>query len=435
MNFPLLTTYHTLDNSQGTLDPLGLYTISDRLATRLAPGLRERMKHPRYLTAIAVGSVVCSPFDENELAKDELSPPWQVYEWYVASALVKRYGPDDPGKQLLGMPGREKTTRCMRENVPLNASRYLKTPSVFGFHGVYRTLAKNIKLVDEDAQGEFGLKLVDVWEREQGLPGFLVNRNGSPGKTIRSKLYDAVCKGLEAAAVAKPWSWEQFIPLAEKLAPKAPGKQESILLMEELQNGSSGARAGLLAALLSREGQQALLSGQEKGFHAWLLENSLGDENLLEAIAAYENFCRLLYNAFYEILLLMRNQQSRGSIEAFSQLQSVKKGCSQLPDNFMKAENALMPFADEYSMFQEAFSLFGQKLSIREWIRTLLGHHVNVQRDKLPAGKAPWILEHGSSSYLLNTTQYLDMELNDEYVHQYRSYSIYSFLKDLGQIA
>ena len=137
---PKLTDYQTIESSQGTLNPLGLYSIADRLASYLAPSLRERMKHPRYLTAIAVGSVICAEFEEEELASDEVSQPWLVYEWYVASALVKRFESDNI--QLVGLPGRDKTTNAKRDGVPLSATRYLKTPSVFGFHGVYRTLAR-----------------------------------------------------------------------------------------------------------------------------------------------------------------------------------------------------------------------------------------------------------------------------------------------------
>ena len=433
MTVPILSSYQTLENSQGTLDPLGLYTISDRLATRLAPGLRERMKHPRYLTAIAVSTVVCSSFDEEELAKDEISAPWQVFEWYVVSALVKRFHEADP-KQLLGMSGREKTTRAMREHVPLNASRYLKTPSVFGFHGVYRTLARNMNLTVENQPDEFGMQLVDVWEKEQGLVGFQNRMNNTSGLLFRQKLYDAVGKGLELAEVAKPWTWEPYNLLAESLAPKCPGKMEAQLLLNELKNGHGGVRADLLDAVASSEGLEILSDESEKGFHQWLLGRSTQNKDLLKTIMAYERFCRLLFNAFYEILLWLRNHQSKGNLHGMSALPHVKKASEELPGAFLNAENLLMPFIEEYIMFQ-ANQVFSQKLSAKEWIRLLMEHHVTVQKNKPPSGKAPWLLEHGSDSYLLNTTQYLDVELNEEYVHQYRTFSLYSFLKDLGKIA
>ncbi len=36
---PSLSAYQTLENSQGTFDPLGLYSIDDRLAMRLVSDL------------------------------------------------------------------------------------------------------------------------------------------------------------------------------------------------------------------------------------------------------------------------------------------------------------------------------------------------------------------------------------------------------------
>jgi len=52
---PLLTEADPAETSEGSIDPLGLYSIADALVTRLVPGVRERQKHPRFLTAIAVG--------------------------------------------------------------------------------------------------------------------------------------------------------------------------------------------------------------------------------------------------------------------------------------------------------------------------------------------------------------------------------------------
>jgi len=51
MLLPLLSEADPAATSEGSLDPLGLYAIADSLAGRLVPGLRERMTHPRFLTA------------------------------------------------------------------------------------------------------------------------------------------------------------------------------------------------------------------------------------------------------------------------------------------------------------------------------------------------------------------------------------------------
>ena len=41
---------------EGTLDPVGLAPIADRLAELLVPGVRSRMQRIRFLTAAAVGA-------------------------------------------------------------------------------------------------------------------------------------------------------------------------------------------------------------------------------------------------------------------------------------------------------------------------------------------------------------------------------------------
>lgn len=433
MILPSLTAYQTLENSQGTLDPLGLYSIADRLATRLAPDLRERMKHPRYLTAIAVGAVICSGFDEDELSIDELSPPWQVYEWYVASGLVKRFE-KEATNQLLGLPGREKTTRAMKEGVPLSAIRYLKTPTVFGFHGVYRTLAKGIGLIDGNQIGDFGAELVDRWQKEQSLDGFRIGISGTAGNEFRKKMEEAVRAGLKAGAVAKPWTWEFYNRLADSLAPKSPGKEEAALLYNRLLAGETASRAELIDFLLSPNGQEMIKTGSEKSIHTAFLKLSPECKPLLLAIQSYETVCRLLYNAFYEILQWMEKNQSKANITQLATLHYVQKACYELPIAFSETGRLLEPFTFEAALFSENFTHLQESYHAADWVKLLFEYHFRVQKSKPPNGKAPWVLEHSSNVYLLNTSMVGAGELKDEYVHQYRSYALQSFLKDLGKI-
>lgn len=138
---PLLTEADPINSSEGSIDPLGLYAIADSLGVKLAPGVRERQSHPRFLTAIAVGQVICSQFDKDMISEDGISEPWQVYEWYLVEGLIRTLSNSN---EVQGLPGRDKAKRAISDHVPLNASRYLKTPSVFGFHGVYRILADKI---------------------------------------------------------------------------------------------------------------------------------------------------------------------------------------------------------------------------------------------------------------------------------------------------
>ena len=58
MDLPFLSEYDPPGSSEGSLDPLGLYMLADQLAVELVPAVRERMQRIRFLTAIAVGSMV-----------------------------------------------------------------------------------------------------------------------------------------------------------------------------------------------------------------------------------------------------------------------------------------------------------------------------------------------------------------------------------------
>jgi hypothetical protein len=433
MYLPSLSAYHTLENSQGTLDPLGLYVISDRLAARLVPGLRERMKHPRYLTAMAVGAVICAEFEEDELAADGLSEPWQVYEWYIVSAFVKCFDRIDL-RQLKGLPGREKTTKAYREGIPLTAGRYLKTPSVFGFHGVYRTLAKEARLMDDSFVGELGARLVDTWEKESGLYGFRLGLRGTTGYVFRNKLKDAVEKGMKLGAVAKNWYWDYFETIGEHLAPKSPGKKEANLLFEELTKEETPMRASLIRFLASDTGLQLAMNGSERKLHTALIKQQGPGKQLLLAIQAYEKVCSLIYNAFYAMLEWMEQHGKKGSITQLCKLAHVQKACKQLNEAFAVADQLIDPFTEEAWHFSQHFQQLRESYAPGDWVQLLFEHHNRVQKNKIPAGKAPWVLEHASGNYLLNTTQTSDRELNDEYVHRYRTHSLISFLSDLGKL-
>lgn len=430
MFLPKLTAYHTIENSQGTLDPLGLDSIAVRLADHLAPSLRERMKHPRYLTAMAVGAIICSEFGEDDLAADEVSAPWQVFEWYVASAFVKYF--EKGSIQLRGLPGSEKTTNAKKEGVPLSATRYLKTPTVFGFNGVYRTLAKGIDLISENHAGEFGFQLVDVWEQEQDLNGFRVKEKGTKGNEFRAKLVDAVKLGMKDGAVAKNWGWEYYNTIAERLAPKSPGKKEAALLFKTLADHPT--RGELINFLISAEGQKAINSESEKEFHTQLLKKAKETKANLLAIQSYEKVSRLLYNAFYESMQWMGKNQNKSSISKLALLTHVQKAYKELPDAFKKVDELLEPFPKEAADIQIKFQDIRDARSITEWLRLLFEYHSKIQNDKPPNGKASWVLEHSAGNYLLNNTQPLNQNLNDEYVHQYRTFTLRSFMIDLGKI-
>ncbi len=156
MLMPMLTEADPKVSAEGSIDPLGVYAIADALAVRMIPGVRERQTHPRFLTAIAVSHSLCSEFDEEAVAADGVSEPWQVFEWYFVEGLVRS---TNDRKQLSGLPGQDKAASAIKDRVPLSEKRYLKTPTVLGFHGVYRALARDAEIERADRLGEVGYEL------------------------------------------------------------------------------------------------------------------------------------------------------------------------------------------------------------------------------------------------------------------------------------
>src|SRR5262249_35609095 len=169
MLMPLLSEADPRISAEGSIDPLGMYSIADALAVRMIPGVRERQQHPRFLTCIAVSLSLCSGFPDDVVAADEISEPWQVFEWYLVEGLVRTT--KEKGF-LRGLPGQDKAAAAIKDGVALSAKRYLKTPTVFGFHGVYRALARALEVERAGRLGETGYALVTTWEKERQLDGF-----------------------------------------------------------------------------------------------------------------------------------------------------------------------------------------------------------------------------------------------------------------------
>lgn len=114
---PLLTELDEADSSEGGIDPLGTEPIAEELGVRLSPGVRERQNHPRFLTATAVSLWICEGYSPDTTARDGITPPWLVFEWYVVEGLVRSRGTN--GEDIAGLPGRNKATAAWKDRVPL----------------------------------------------------------------------------------------------------------------------------------------------------------------------------------------------------------------------------------------------------------------------------------------------------------------------------
>jgi hypothetical protein len=130
----------------------------------------------------------------------------------------------------------------------------------------------------------------------------------------------------------------------------------------------------------------------------------------------------------------MSKNQNKCSLIEFSKIEHVEKAFKDLPDAFKILDDTLEPFSYLTKDLPEKFLHLRDAQNIQEWLKLLFDHHATVQKQKPPNGKAPWLLEHNAGNFLLNNTQSIDLDLNDEYVNQYRTFSLQSFMKDLGKI-
>jgi hypothetical protein len=432
---PLLTEADPVVASEGSIDPLGLSAIADSLAVRMIPGVRERQKHPRFLTAIAVSLGTCSDFSEEDIAKDGISEPWMVFEWYMVEGLVRAM--KDPEK-LTGLPGRDKATAAIRDNFPLSAKRYLKTPTVFGFHGVYRLLSKSLGIELAGRLGEAGYELLEIWMDEQGLRGYIGTSTG-PGCEWRARINSAIRDGLERGSVDRGSGWSGWEFFGRYLAPHEIGRKEAEKIVELLLLDGSGFRKAVLEFLITPEGQRLFHNMEEnvvwseRAFHAALsttCEESL--KSLLKVIMKYETFARLLQDALDDCLFAMTKARGKVSPTEFAGMACVKHSAEDVPELFGTLLEDLRPFG-ESPRFQQTFQALAERVQPEEWVQRLLEHHRRIQASKPPNGKAPWFERFDDGSCILRPAYRRDSagRGDDSYVHLYRTGSLWSFARDL----
>jgi hypothetical protein len=426
---PLLSERDEADTAEGGIDPLGLYLIADALGIKLIPGIRERQTHPRFVTAMAVSLEVCREFDEETLASDEVSEPWLVFEWYLVEGLVRAA---DSG-HTIGLPGSLKAARAIAEGVPLSQKRYLKTPSVFGFHGIYRLLARTLGIEAGGRLGEAGYELLRVWSKEQGLEGF-VGTSAGPGRAMRRQWADAVRDGLEKGATARSGTWVGWSCFNQHLGIYRTGSKERRRLAAQLVADAAGFRRDVIEFLISAAGQELWQASEsERRFHEALRPGARGElQLLLDAISCYETFSRLCQDAFDDALYEMTRQRGKTSAEQLGRLKSVQLASRRVPEMFSEAQARLEPLGEAHR-FQAMFGSLAEPGAPAEWAARLAEHHRKTQRLKPPDGKIPWFERFDDGSYIIRPLYRRDEggRHNDAYVHAYRMGSLWSFARDL----
>jgi hypothetical protein len=438
---PLLSEFDPANASEGSLDPVGLFSIADSLGVELAPGVRERQTHPRFLTALAVSTAVCSEFDDERIATDEVSEPWQVFEWYMVEGLVRTC----EAVEIRGLPGREKASRALRDGVPLSAKRYLKNARAVGFHGVYRVLAEVLNIVSDGQIGERGYQLLAVWAKEQRLNGFYPWPGMDPGRAVRQRLMEAVADGLAKGATARSGGWDGWQFFRDHLIHSQCGRGEAEVIGSALRSSEAPLRQEVMEFLVSPPGIEALEQARdpkwggawnERPFHEALLPGASEPLQVqLRAIMAYETFSRLLQDAFDDCLVAMTRKGTRTSPAELAKEATVVEASERLADVFVEVSGLLEPLG-KASQFHETFVALAARLDAVSWVEKLLEHHRTVQQRKPPEGKSPWFERFDDGSVCIRPLYRREQasRRDGSYVHAYRTGPLWSFARDLGMV-
>ncbi len=427
---PFQTAFDPPQQVEGTLDPLGLYSIADALGVRLAPGIRERQRTPRFLTLALVGHAACEGLDE--VPSPNRPPAWLVYEWLIVSALVDRL---QGNEDLRGIPGQEKIKECMARHEAICASNYLKTPSVFGFHGIYRIFGTKAGLFDSNGNiYRRGHDVLYAWQRDQKLSGFL-EEGGEVGK-VRSEIRSVVKQGQVEGRLGNPSR-----PLREWIAihlnPYRPGLAEQGALWDAV-TATDELRGEYALLLVSGDGQRDWFAsdGSESHYHKRIIHrcgNRL--QHLLRAVQRFERLARLLTDAFDEARFRMSSEISPVNAEWLGQGRCMKiaaKECNAAFSDALELLGDIDPTAR--GRLEEQFAWAGEPTDASSFATRLLDHHAKVQHNKPPNGKRPWFDAFGDGRVAIRPGYTLkESEAKPgRYVHAYRTRPIWDFAVDLG---
>jgi len=433
---PFSSEFDPSEEAEGSIDPLGLQPGYDRLADRLLPAVTVRMGHPRFVTAMAVGACICEDWDADTVAADEITPPWLVWEWFVIEAFVRA---EESISSTSGIPGIQKVRRALRNQRPVSATAYLKTPSAFGFTGVFRRLARGIGILTEDGMlDEGGYELVIAWARDQHLDG-IIDASKGDGRAFRDRMRRAVAQGLQKGHTTHQ-SRDFWSDLARRFDPMKPGRNERRVLLNRIlmRSGQVEMVAHMKEALVARGGISS--REQEAPFLRNLANKAPRDlHQVLSAIDAYEGFARAITDAFDGLRYCATGHGGAPvGLQEFSSLKAAKSALAMLGPSLerIRTHPTLLEWERDPNGLAHAVTRFEGIQTTGELFDAILGHHEHVQREKPPNGKRPWFerAPRGKavvrSGYMLPTPP----AGKDGYVHEYRVPTFSRFLSDLGAL-
>ncbi|GAA1741613.1 hypothetical protein SAMN06265174_103315 [Dietzia kunjamensis subsp. schimae] len=420
---PTLSKWDPGVAGESGLDPLGLAPIADRIADRMAPGFRARMNHPHFLTLSAISAVVCSAF-HNATGPDGTTRPDIAAEWVLLMYVGANNRTD-----INGFPGRDKTWAALNSGSALTPATYLRGPRVFGFTGVYRPLAQDLRIVDtEGLPLEAAERLVLSWERDQGLDGFLDGAAQSAGGKARELLAQRVRVSLEAGQCKdyrKITGLERNVFTANSM-----GTHTRQVLGELISGGDHDQRRELVALVSEAVADGTGENATDHELGAWA--RSRAESRLRATLHAAERFEALALRAdrAFRVHLSSSTAVTSSGLEASTTLRRAAEGISEtcraatdaverIDRDGPELAERLRELTDELSSAAGPADLFN---------RLMVSHH----RVQAARRKAPWF-ENVRDGWMPRGQHRADTSDSDDprWLHPYRLTTIRDFLQSV----
>jgi hypothetical protein len=284
---------------------------------------------------------------------------------------------------------------------------------------------------------ENGNQLLKIWEREQGLSGYRdVEKSQGDGARLRRLFQDAIKASLQSCQTEKPASWPGALLVLNHLVPHRPGSNERRFLWELLADKSVDLRGelfdnlrdnNLLKKFSEEQSERSLLKGIWHRVSKELRRR-------LDAIEAYESFCRPLHESF-DRLQFLSSACIPGVIKVddFGKDPRVAEIASGLQDSITSARRSLAE-----SPIQSGFENLAQRFepvhSGGDLFHALSEHHAAVQKGKPPEGKRSWFESTADGGMIVRPPYRIEKnpQRREEFVHPYRFFAAASFIQDLA---
>ncbi|WP_199542029.1 hypothetical protein [Paraburkholderia kururiensis] len=422
---PRLSAFDPGAVGEGGLDPLGLGAIADRIANVLVPGVRARMYQPRFVTMSAVGAIAYQTL--HGLTADQGKTTADIaFEWLVVEGLVRHSG---DGRSE-GVPGSQKAARAKAAHERLSRRTYLSGPRVFGFTGVYRPFSRDASvLAYDDLPAENAARLVNAWELDYDLPGYVSGISGTPGGRLRREITDVCRRSLEKGECAAAPGGQLLRDLSDFLAPRGARENERRVLRELIATGEHAIRNELATKLIANPPPEDMTQRDLAGY--LMPGATTATLQALQASFAYEEAATALDYAFRRFLAFT-TQQHGCMIDPSHALQTpgFEETATRINDLVQRAIASVAELDDDglSSETAHALRLFERRMTPGSFLEAIIQRHEEVQAGKK---KLSWLDQiDGEWTVRLPYRNQSD-DLNDEFwTHPMRVETLARFLRE-----